>query len=161
IVDESRKRYMELADITIDFAEAGEGLQADADRMQTELALNESQLVSAEERVSVSAARLAQAISLDGDGTIVPTDINAVPLDLTSPEAEKTGLVATALQTRPELKESQALVAAACDAYQREKYAPFVPSVLLGFSTGGFGGGLNDNLENVEGRYDFDAMLTW
>ncbi len=39
------------------------------------------------------------------------------------------------LATRPELKESQALVAAACEAYNREKYAPFVPSVLLGFST--------------------------
>ncbi|MEM8735434.1 MAG: TolC family protein, partial [Planctomycetota bacterium] len=54
-----------------------------------------------------------------------------------------------------------ALVSAACDAYQREKYAPFIPSVLLGFSTGGFGGGLGSQLANVDGRYDFDAAMTW
>lgn len=161
IVEQSRERFAEVADITVDFAEAGEGLQADADRLRTELTLIESRLVGAEERVSVAAARLAQAISLNGSGTIVPTDVNAIPLDLTNPGSEKASLVATALQTRPELKESQALVAAACEAFKREKYAPFVPSVLLGFSTGGFGGGLGNDLDNIDGRYDFDALLTW
>ncbi len=161
IVEQSRQRFSDVADITVDFAEAGEGLQADADRLRTELALIESRLVGAEERVAVTAIRLAQAISFDGSGTIVPTDVNAIPLDLTSPAADKASLIATALQTRPELQESQALVAAACDAYQREKYAPFVPSVLLGFSTGGFGGGRGNHLDDIDGRYDFDALLSW
>lgn len=161
IVEQSRHRFSELTDITVDFAEAGEGLQADADRLRTELALIESQLVGAEERAAVAAARLAQAISLNGSGTIVPTDVNAIPLDLTGPYTEKALLVATALQSRPELKESQALVAAACEAFRREKFAPFVPSVLLGFSTGGFGGGLGNDLESIDDRYDFDALLAW
>src|SRR5690606_3684519 len=43
----------------------------------------------------------------------------------------------------------------------RQKYAPFVPSVLLGFSTGGFGGGLGNDLDNIDDRYDLDAWLTW
>ncbi|MEZ6088615.1 MAG: TolC family protein [Pirellulaceae bacterium] len=161
IVEQSRQRFSEVANITVDFAEAGEGLQADADRLRTELALIDSRLVGTEERVAVAAARLAQAISLNGTGTIVPTDVNAIPLDLTSAAAGQDSLIATALRTRPELKESQALVAAACEAFQREKYAPFVPSVLLGFSTGGFGGGLGNNLDDVDGRYDFDALLAW
>ncbi|MEM6473650.1 MAG: TolC family protein, partial [Planctomycetota bacterium] len=70
-------------------------------------------------------------------------------------------LIATGLAMRPELKESQALVAAACETYKREKYRPFVPSVLLGFSTGGFGGGLGNELDDVSDRYDFDALMSW
>ncbi|MEZ6076122.1 MAG: TolC family protein [Pirellulaceae bacterium] len=38
---------------------------------------------------------------------------------------------------------------------------PFVPSVLLGFSTGSFGGGLGNNSNNFGGRYDLDALMTW
>ncbi len=121
IVEQSRQRFSEITTITVDFAETGEGLNADADRLRTELALIESRLIGAEERVAVAAAQLAQAISLDGGGTIVPTDINAIPLDLIEPGKEKGTLIATALQARPELKESQALVAAACEAFQRER----------------------------------------
>jgi outer membrane protein TolC len=33
--------------------------------------------------------------------------------------------------------------------------------VLLGYSVGGFGGGLGDDLSNVNDRDDFDALLVW
>ncbi len=161
ILEESRHRTSELSKITGDFAAAGEGLQADADRMQTELILAENRLVRARERIAIASARLAQAISIDGGIQILPMDITAVPLDLVVTETDQPSLISRGLTTRPELKESQALVAAACEAYRREKYAPFVPSVLLGFSTGGFGGGLGNNLSNVNGRYDFDALMSW
>lgn len=161
ILEESRDRTAELSKITADFAEVGEGLQADADRMQTELMLTDNRLIESRERIAVASARLAQAISLDANSQILPLDITAVPLDLVAAEADKGSLISTGLSRRPELKESQALVAAACEAYKRERYAPFVPSVLLGFSTGGFGGGLGNNLNNVEGRYDLDALVTW
>jgi outer membrane protein TolC len=88
-------------------------------------------------------------------------DTNAVPIEMVVEGADKGSLIGTALATRPELKESQALVVAACEAYRRERFAPFVPSVLLGFSTGGFGGGLGNSLANVDGRYDFDALMSW
>ncbi len=161
IASEAKRRFAELAQITDDFAETGQGLQADADRLQTELALAESRLLAAQEKSSVASAFLAQAISLDGSAEIVPTDYTALAIDLVDSSSDKGSLVATALSSRPELKESQALVASACEAYRREKYAVFVPSVLLGLSTGGFGGGLGNNLDNVDNRYDFDAMLSW
>lgn len=161
ILEEARERTAELSKITVDFAEAGEGLQSDADRVATELILLQSRILQARERAAIASARLAQAISLGNDAQITPLDVNAVPLELMYLDADKNGLVATALATRPELKESQALVAAACEAYKREKYAPFVPSVLLGYSTGGFGGGLGADIENVDGRYDLDALMSW
>lgn len=161
IIEQSRNRISELTEITVDFAETGAGLKADADRMKTELALIASRILAAEERVAVAAAQLAQAISLNANGTCVPTDVNAVPLELNSLDSDKSSFIAGALRNRPELKESQALVAAACEAYRREKFAPFVPSVLLGFSDGGFGGGIGTTLKNFDGRYDFDAIVAW
>ncbi|GAA5506872.1 hypothetical protein Rcae01_02325 [Novipirellula caenicola] len=161
ILESSRQRTAELFKITNDFAKAGEGLQADADRINTELAMVDNRMIAARERIAVASARLAQTLSLDGATPIQPLDVTAVPIDLVSLEMDKASLISTGLNSRPELKESKSLVAAACEAYRREKYAPFVPSVLLGFSTGGFGGGLGNNLDNVDGRYDLDAVMTW
>ena len=161
IVQQSQQRTADLSKLTADFAAAGQGLQADADRLQTELQLIESRLASANERVEVASARLAQTLSLSSGQRIAPLDPTVVPINLVSGEFDRATLISTGLSNRPELKESQALVAAACQQYQRQRYAPFVPSVLLGFSTGGFGGGLGNNLSNIDGRYDFDAILTW
>ncbi|MGY8767553.1 MAG: TolC family protein [Pirellulales bacterium] len=161
IVEESQTRTSELSKLTSDFATAGQGLQADADRLQTELMLVENRIASARERVEIASARLSQALSVESGQRIVPLDPTVVPIDLVSLDSDKATLISTGLANRPELKDAQALVAAAYDHYQREKYAPFVPSVLLGFSAGGFGGGLGNNLNNVDDRYDFDALLTW
>ena len=161
ILTESHRRMNELWKITDDFAQAGEGLTADADRTQTELTLVELRQEGARARASVASARLAQALSMDSQTTIIPMDVVAVPLDMVPDYSDKGSLVATGLATRPELKESQALVAAACEAYQREKYAPFVPSVVLGFSTGGFGGGLGPHSNSIDSRYDLDALMSW
>ncbi|QDU36808.1 Outer membrane efflux protein [Maioricimonas rarisocia] len=161
ILEETRDRTRDLSKLTSDFAATGQGLQADADRLETELILVDSRLVSARERIDVASARLSQQLSIAADRPIAPLDPTVVPLDLVALDMERGSLISTGLMNRPELKESQALVAAACEQYQRQKYAPFVPSVLLGFSTGGFGGGLGNNLDNVDERYDFDALMTW
>lgn len=161
IVEESQNRTADLAKLTRDFAEAGEGLQADADRLQTELILVQDRLASARERAEVASARLAQALSMEAGRRIVPLDPTVVPLELVVLDADKGALISMGLANRPELKEAQALVAVANEEYRRQQYAPFVPSVLLGFSTGGFGGGLGNRLANVDDRYDFDAMATW
>ncbi|MEM7474975.1 MAG: TolC family protein [Planctomycetota bacterium] len=161
IIVESQSRLAKLTKITVDFAEAGEGLQSDADRMRTELALLESRAIGAQEAIDLASVRLAQALSLDAGQQLAPMDVSAVPMEFVSAGGDRGALVAMALSQRPELKESQALVAAACEAYKREKFAPFVPSVLLGLSTGGFGGGLGSTLSNVDNRYDLDAALSW
>lgn len=161
IVEESRGRTEGLSKLTDDFSDAGQGLQADADRLRTELRLVENRLARSQEENEVASARLAQALSIDSRRRIVPLDPTIVPLELVSLELDKSSLIQTGLCNRPELKEAQALVASACEQYKRQKYAPFVPSVLLGFSNGGFGGGLGNNLENIDNRNDFDAMLTW
>jgi outer membrane protein TolC len=161
ILLEVKDRTATVSKITNDFAGAGQGLQADADRMRTELNLIEGRIAAAHEQVDVATAQLAHALSADPGQKIIPMDPTVVPIELVSPELDKGALIASGLSNRPELKELQALVAAACDRHRRQKYAPFVPSVLLGLSTGEFGGGVGSFIGNVDNRYDFDAMVTW
>jgi outer membrane protein TolC len=161
IVSIAVTRTAELATLTESFAQAGEGLQSDADRSATELALLQTRQLAAHERQLVASTRLARVLSIPMTSTLLPQDTAAIPLELSPQISDEPTLIATGLATRPELKESQALVAAACEAYKREKFAPFVPSVLLGFSTTSFGGGVGSEADNFAGRYDVDAMFVW
>ncbi len=161
IVAEAVNRTSDLAAITENFAEAGEGLKSDADRTATELSLLQTRQLAARERQLVASTRLARVLSIPMTSSILPQDTVTVPLEMIAQGSDEPTLIATGLATRPELKESQALVAAACEAYKREKYAPFVPSVLLGFSTTSFGGGRGNSADNFGGRYDVDALMVW
>ena len=161
IIAAAVKRTSDLVEITENFADAGEGLKSDADRTATELSLLQTRQLAIRERQLVASTRLARVLSIPMTSAILPQDTVAVPLEMMTQASDESSLISTGLATRPELKESQALVAAACEAYKREKFAPFVPSVLLGFSSTSFGGGLGSNADNFAGRYDIDAMMVW
>lgn len=161
ILEESRKRTEDLAKLTADYAATGQGLQADADRLATELVLISSRVVEATEQSDVAAARLSRTLSLDSRQRIVPVDPTVVPIELVPLDNNKVSLISTGLSQRPELKEAQNLVSAAVDQYKRQKYAPLIPSVLLGFSAGQFGGGFGNDPSNFDDRFDFDAMMLW
>jgi outer membrane protein TolC len=161
ILEESRDRTSDLAKLTGDFAATGQGLQADADRLATELVLVKNRLAEVDEQADTAAARLAQALSIDPGQRIVPLDPMVVPIELVSLEYNKGTLISTGLSHRPELKEAQNLVSAACDEYKRQKYAPLIPSVLLGLSTSEFGGGLGSSANDFGNRYDVDALMMW
>lgn len=161
IVSEAIRQTTKLATLTKDYAEAGLGLQADADRSATELALVQTRELTAREQQQIVSTRLARILSIPMTSALIPQEPVIIPLELTEPDSDESALISAGLLTRPELREMQSLVAAACEAYKREKYAPFVPSVLLGFSTTSFGGGLGSNASNFGGRYDIDAMMVW
>jgi outer membrane protein TolC len=161
IIEDSRLRTAELAKITSDFAAAGQGTQADADRLATELKLVENRWIDAGERIDVAAARLAETLSVDPGRQIEPVDPAVTPIELVPDSLDRPTLITTGLTNRPELKEAQCLVAAAIGEFNRQKYAPFVPSVLVAMSETDFGGGRGGNIDDVYDRLDFDAMLTW
>ena len=161
IVTEAVDRLSDLVKLMDNFAEVGEGLQSDADRTATELSLMQTRQLAVRERQWIASTRLARVLSIPMTSNLMPQDSVAVPLEMLPDSADEASLIATGLSMRPELKESQALVAAACEAYKREKYAPFVPSVLLGFSSSSFGGGLGSNADSFGGRYDIDGLMVW
>jgi outer membrane protein TolC len=84
-----------------------------------------------------------------------------VPLDVLADDHTAAEYVATGLSRRPELAEQKHLVCEAVERLRREKYAPLVPSVLLGFSYGGMGGGLGSTIVNADDRWDADAVAFW
>lgn len=78
-----------------------------------------------------------------------------------APDALVRDLVSQGLGQRPEVAECRHLVCEAVRRLQRERYAPLIPSVLLGISYDGLGGGLGGRIENYEDRLDADAAAYW
>lgn len=161
IAEQTRDNAQRLADLTAKFAQTGQGPQADADRLQTELVRRENDVSRAQELVRVAQARLCEFLRLDPTTELQPLEPDIVPIDLESPDADVRELVATGLSNRPELAEAQHLVCEAVFRYRREKFAPLVPSVLLGVSQSGFGGGVGSSVDNFSGRFDVDAAVFW
>ncbi len=161
IVRETQRNTEGLAKLTADYARAGQGLQSDADRLATELSLVRARLLRTRERSEVASARLAQALSADASQRYLPGDVTVLPIELVSHEYARESLIASGLSNRPELSEAQNLVASACEAYKRQRYSPFVPSVLLGFGQSSFAGAIGSDPGPAAGRMDWDAIVTW
>jgi outer membrane protein TolC len=150
-----------LEQATAEFMRAGSGLASDHDRARTELALRENEILRAEEYTLVSSATLAQQIRWDSSQQLIPSESQLVPITLVSNDLPRQDLVAMALQNRPELSEAKHLVGAAVERLKRERNAPLVPSIILGASYGGMGGGREYVPNNYGDRFDFDAGAYW
>lgn len=161
IAKEAQEKTQKLAELTRQYAESGQGLQADYQRMQAELALREEQLTAQAEARQVASARLAQLLHADASVEIASTESTVVPLEIMTIDRSSSEYVAQGLAQRPELGEHRHLVCEAVERWNREKYAPLVPSVLLGLSYGGLGGGLGSSITNTGDRWDADAVAYW
>ena len=150
-----------LVNLTKAYADTGQGLAADHDRARAEHSLRRNDSVRAEEAVHVASARLAQLLHIDPTVELLPTETTVVPMSLRSSGGSIQELVAEGLSHRAEIGEQQQLVAEACARLKREQHAPLLPSVLLGVSYGGFGGGLGDNFRRLDQRFDADAIAYW
>lgn len=151
----------DLVGLTTEYAKAGQGTLADADRSRAELSLRENNVARSEEAVSVASARLAQVLSMPTESEILPIEDTLAPIQLIDLGNSPRDDLELALTNRPELKEAQNLVAAAVERLRRERFAPFVPSVFLGASYDGFGGGTGDTIAQFNDRSDFDALALW
>lgn len=109
----------------------------------------------------MASARLAQVLHADPSIQIQSGEPTVIPLHLVEVNDGPAAYVATGLMRRPELAEQKHLVCEAVERLRREKYAPLVPSVLLGMSYGGLGGGLGSSIVNTDDRWDADAVAYW
>jgi outer membrane protein TolC len=151
----------ELGELTGQFARVGQGAAADADRAATELSLRQIEVFRTEESLRVAGARLAQLLRLDFNLYLLPAEPTVLPLEFIDVNADLRELTATGLSQRPELAEQRYLVGEAVMRLRREKYAPLIPSVMLGASYGGFGAGVNGDFASAEDRVDVDALAYW
>jgi outer membrane protein TolC len=151
----------QLAKATADFAQAGEGTQADADRAATELSIRQNEVVRAEELIQVASAKLLELLNEDPRFVLRPLEPAIAPVDLVPLDVPVQALLPAGLTNRPELAEAQHLVGEAVHRYRLEKCSPWLPNVLMGTSYAGFGGGPGSQIDNTAGRFDMDAILYW
>jgi outer membrane protein TolC len=164
IAMQAREEARLVARLTADYATQGEGRFADAHRAATELAKRETNFQEADGQILIASARLAQLLNLDPSIRFHPTDAWVVPHQVVPDPIPIAELIAIALLQRPELAERRAAIRESFLALEGAKILPFSPTVLLGYSAGGFGGGSN-LVRPVFGafgyRTDFDAIGYW
>jgi outer membrane protein TolC len=172
----TRNDANELARITAAYEQTGEGRKADADRARTEQLRREAEIFTAEATVVRSSAALCKLLHLDPTLRLHPTDNQVVPKSIVPDPIPLSELLAIALMYRPELNERRAAVARSLLSLKGAKTLPFSPTVLVGFSTGGFGGGSDlaaqptgtnvfargePRFGSFANREDLDAMAYW
>lgn len=150
-----------LADLTAAYAQAGQGLESDHDRMRTELALRKNDVLRAEEVAHLASTRLATQLRFDPSRRITLDEPAAIPLSLVPRDRTAAELVSAGLLQRPEVIEQRYLVNEAVARLKREKLAPLLPSVLLGLSYNGLSGGVGTNFSPLKDRFDADAVAYW
>ncbi|MCU0878622.1 MAG: TolC family protein [Pirellulaceae bacterium] len=161
IAAETLSHGQALAEITLNFAQSGAGNAADADRTAAAVSLLANEVARAEEAQAIASARLAQQLSADPSFVLLPVEPAVVPIDLVEQGTSTGELVAQGLANRPELAASRSLVFEAVNRLRREEHAPWLPSIILGVSYGGFGAGLGGQIENGGDRFDFDGAAFW
>ncbi len=157
----------EVARVTKNFADKGQGRQADADRAATELERRKSDVIQAVNDFEVASARLCQLLSLDPSIRLEPMERQIIPSGMVPEMIPLPELLAIALTQRPELRAQQAAVRAAMLELEHAKVLPFSPQVLIGYSAGTFGGGSNlitpaqPRFGDFSDREDFDVVMYW
>lgn len=164
VAKQARDEAREVARLTADYAATGEGRKADAHRAASELARREGDVLEAEGEILAASAELCRAANLDPSIRLHPTDAFVVPLPIVPDPQPLCELIALGLLRRPELGERRAAIREALLSLEGSKVLPFSPTVLVGYSAGGFGGGSNlvrPTFGSMSGRSDFDVVAYW
>lgn len=141
--------------------DAGIAFKGDALRVSVQKERNQLALRQAMEQQRVAAARLAQTLHLNPTVELIAEDTELVPLALIATNAALDSLVQQTLASRPELKQSHSLVAAARDAKHGAAYGPLIPSVGAQAFFGGLGGGRRGVAEQFGEQEDYLVGLSW
>jgi outer membrane protein TolC len=154
----------EVARVTKNFADTGQGRQSDADRAATEREMRQGELVETVNEMEIASARLCQLLNLDPSVRLNPDEPFVVPSSLVPEPIPLPELLVIALTQRPELRERQAAIRAALLELQHQKALPFSPQIAFGYSVGEFGGGstlVATRFGDFGNRQDLDAIMYW
>jgi outer membrane protein TolC len=182
---ESRAKSKGLLPLVRDIVEAGvqAAYRAELARLEAEVLRRRDEQAAALIELRLATAELARLIRLDPRLPLWPVDDFRHPVPLPGEEwaeQEIDQLVSFALQNRPEIAENQAVVQAAMQRLRAARVRPFLPSVVINFAYGGFGGSPNfvrripgsglgigsaltqsGRIDEFGQRSDFDVSLIW
>jgi outer membrane protein TolC len=160
----SESEFYEVYRLAKDYADAGEGREADAYRARSQWQRRRALVQKAEEDFAVTAARLANRLNLDPAVRLDPIGGPLVPLTLVPLETPQGDLIQVALRQRPDIQARSAAIGEAEARHKQEIARPLLPTIWLGYSGGVFGGGSNlvpPLVGNFASRTDFDVDVYW
>lgn len=161
IAQEAVDNAEKLVKFTGDFAQTGEGLEADAQRAKAEFEERRRALLKTKEAVAVNSAELARLLRLDPAITLVPTDRQPVAVDLMPGDTSLHELIGQAMSVRPEAASLDARVEETWLRMRQEHLRPWLPHLYAGLSAGGFGGAPGSSVNSFSDRTDFDLAAVW
>lgn len=134
---------------------------ADGLRVEAELADRRRQVFQAEEAIRVASTDLVRLLRLDPTTLLVSAEEYALPVSFVEEATPLVDLINQGLASRPEIAGHDALSEAMAGRWRQEQWRPLIPSLHLGLSAGGLGGGSGSFVGNFHDRADFDALLVW
>lgn len=140
---------------------AGIAFKGDELRIQTQTKQYEISLRQTVEQQRAAAVELARVLHIDPRVELVPQDAGQTRLTLFEPRSALDPLVNQALRSRPELKESQALLLAAHDTKNGTVYGPMIPSFNAQVFGGGLGGGPDSGPSHFGAEGDYLVGINW
>lgn len=140
---------------------AGIAFKGDELRIQTQTKQFQIDARQALEQQRVAAVELSRILHLDSRVELVPQDTGQTRLTLFPPNSPLDPLVNQALRSRPELKETEALVAASQENKKGAVYGPVIPSLNAQAFGGGLGGGPDGGPGNFGPEGDYFVGLSW
>lgn len=159
VVEGALARAADLASLTANYAEAGQGLLADAEMAAVQPLLWEQRRLVAAERQVLAAAELVRLLHLEAGVGVEPIETAIPMVGLFSGDEDVEQLVARAQVDRPESEQIDLLIAAAEDELNAQRYRLFIPSVVLGYNIGEFGGAPGSSIANTDDRDDLMLSL--
>jgi len=144
----------------------GIAFKGDAFRVQTQTQRLQLDLTRARQQQRLSATRLVQTLHLEPLLELIPAEREPAPLALADLSKSPKELIRAALESRPELARSTALIAAAEQSRRGAIYGPLIPTIGGQAFAGEFNGGgdvrVNSITANGGGsRQDYAVGLSW
>lgn len=141
--------------------DAGLAYKGDVLRVTVQKERSRVSVRQAAESERIAAARLSEVLHLDPVVTLVAQETELSPLALIQTNAALDALVQQTLIVRPELKQSQSLIAAAHQAKTGVTYGPLIPTLGAQAFFGGLGGGRQGVPDTFGAQEDYLVGLNW
>ena len=157
VAEESTELFHKLEQEMDSKVRTGLGSPSDLSLVRGEHAHARYVLEQLREQFALASLRLASTLRLDPAVRLTPMDSQLVELALIPKEASPKKLIEKALEQRPDLKSSRALVSAATSEKNSAVWGPLIPSLKATAVAGGLGPEFGD----LKNSNDIALTLQW
>lgn len=156
----------ELFNLTSSFVSAGKGSLADVSRAAVEVNQRKQAIIEAELSMQIASTNLVRILQLDPEEMgaqtlLVALEEQPLPVSLVEEATSVDELISQGHTYRPELNEQTSRMEANRIRARAEHWRPYLPNLHMGTSAGGFGGGVGNSLDQLDGRSDVDLLAVW